>query len=223
MIAPRSIAERLMSPQMWNGWGIRTLADDERAYDPMSYHCGTVWPHDGALCAAGLKAYGFDDEALDRRQRPARRIRGLERPAARAASAGSTEPTSRRRSRSPPRARRRRGQRRRRSCCCGSCSASSPTTTAGSRSTRFRARSRTTCCSPAYDWSTGDSTFASTTAWSLSASSAATRRDGARRGVIAATSVRRERKNASQRLRHARAEAGRGQLARRKLAQRRQR
>ena len=53
-----------MSPQMWNGWGIRTLADDERAYDPMSYHCGTVWPHDGALCAAGLKAYGFDDEAL---------------------------------------------------------------------------------------------------------------------------------------------------------------
>ena len=53
-----------MSPQMWNGWGIRTLADDERAYDPMSYHCGTVWPHDGALCAAGLKAYGFDDDAL---------------------------------------------------------------------------------------------------------------------------------------------------------------
>ena len=34
------------------------------AYDPMSYHCGTVWPHDGALCAAGLKAYGFDDHAL---------------------------------------------------------------------------------------------------------------------------------------------------------------
>ena len=49
---------------MWNGWGIRTLADDERAYDPMSYHCGTVWPHDGALCAAGLKAYGFDAHAL---------------------------------------------------------------------------------------------------------------------------------------------------------------
>jgi len=58
------IAKNLLSPQMWNGWGIRTLADDERAYDPMSYHCGTVWPHDGALCAAGLRAYGFDDEAL---------------------------------------------------------------------------------------------------------------------------------------------------------------
>ena len=58
------LPSKLMSPQMWNGWGIRTLADDERAYDPMSYHCGTVWPHDGALCAAGLKAYGFDADAL---------------------------------------------------------------------------------------------------------------------------------------------------------------
>ena len=58
------VAERLMSPEMWNGWGIRTLASDEPAYDPMSYHCGTVWPHDGALCAAGLKSYGFDDDAL---------------------------------------------------------------------------------------------------------------------------------------------------------------
>jgi len=58
------VAAKLMSPQMWNGWGIRTLANDEEAYDPMSYHCGTVWPHDGALCAAGLKSYGFDGDAL---------------------------------------------------------------------------------------------------------------------------------------------------------------
>ncbi|MGZ4763639.1 MAG: amylo-alpha-1,6-glucosidase, partial [Ilumatobacteraceae bacterium] len=58
------VAAKLMSPQMWNGWGIRTLANDEQAYDPMSYHCGTVWPHDGALCAAGLKSYGFDADAL---------------------------------------------------------------------------------------------------------------------------------------------------------------
>jgi glycogen debranching enzyme len=58
------VAEHLMSPQMWNGWGIRTLASDEQAYDPMSYHRGTVWPHDGALCAAGLKRYGFDAFAL---------------------------------------------------------------------------------------------------------------------------------------------------------------
>jgi glycogen debranching enzyme len=60
----KQVADRLMSSEMWNGWGIRTLACDERAYDPMSYHCGTVWPHDGALCAAGLKRYGFDTEAL---------------------------------------------------------------------------------------------------------------------------------------------------------------
>jgi glycogen debranching enzyme len=59
-----AVAERLMSAEMWSGWGIRTLAADEPAYDPMSYHCGTVWPHDGALCAAGLRAYGFDEHAL---------------------------------------------------------------------------------------------------------------------------------------------------------------
>ena len=58
------VAKQLMSPVMWTGWGIRTLASDEAAYDPMSYHCGTVWPHDGALCAAGLRAYGFDSDAL---------------------------------------------------------------------------------------------------------------------------------------------------------------
>jgi glycogen debranching enzyme len=61
--APK-VAARLMSPEMWSGWGIRTLASDEPAYDPMSYHRGTVWPHDGALCAAGLRTYGFDAEAL---------------------------------------------------------------------------------------------------------------------------------------------------------------
>ena len=58
------VAKHLMSPAMWSGWGIRTLASDEVAYDPMSYHCGTVWPHDGALCAAGLRAYGFGADAL---------------------------------------------------------------------------------------------------------------------------------------------------------------
>ncbi|MFM2077693.1 MAG: hypothetical protein RJA49_1583 [Actinomycetota bacterium] len=58
------VVERLMSPEMWSGWGIRTLASDEHAYDPMSYHRGTVWPHDGALCAVGLRAYGFEAEAL---------------------------------------------------------------------------------------------------------------------------------------------------------------
>jgi glycogen debranching enzyme len=58
------VVQHLMSSQMWSGWGIRTLASDEHAYDPMSYHRGTVWPHDGALCAAGLHKYGFEAEAL---------------------------------------------------------------------------------------------------------------------------------------------------------------
>ena len=58
------VAAQLMSPAMWTGWGVRTLANTETGYDPMSYHCGTVWPHDGALCAMGLRAYGFAEEAL---------------------------------------------------------------------------------------------------------------------------------------------------------------
>lgn len=59
-----AVAAQLMSPAMWSGWGIRTLANTEPGYDPMSYHCGTVWPHDAALCAFGLRAYGFATEAL---------------------------------------------------------------------------------------------------------------------------------------------------------------
>ena len=59
------VVEHLMSDQMWTGWGIRTLASNLRGYDPMSYHCGTVWPHDGALCATGMRAYGFHEEALE--------------------------------------------------------------------------------------------------------------------------------------------------------------
>ena len=53
------VAERLMAPDMFSGWGIRTLASSSRAYNPMSYHNGSVWPHDNAIAAAGLKRYGF--------------------------------------------------------------------------------------------------------------------------------------------------------------------
>jgi glycogen debranching enzyme len=52
-----------MSEEMFSGWGIRTLATTMGAYNPMSYHNGSVWPHDNALCAAGLMRYGFIDEA----------------------------------------------------------------------------------------------------------------------------------------------------------------
>jgi glycogen debranching enzyme len=57
------VAERLLSPSMFSGWGVRTLASDMAAYDPVSYHNGSVWPHDNALVAAGLMRYGFVAEA----------------------------------------------------------------------------------------------------------------------------------------------------------------
>jgi glycogen debranching enzyme len=53
------LAKRLLSPDMFSGWGIRTMSKAAPAYNPMSYHNGSVWPHDNALIAAGLKRYGF--------------------------------------------------------------------------------------------------------------------------------------------------------------------
>ncbi|MGH2795920.1 MAG: amylo-alpha-1,6-glucosidase, partial [Actinomycetota bacterium] len=50
---------RLLKPDMFSGWGIRTMSKSAVAYNPMSYHNGSVWPHDNALIAAGLKRYGF--------------------------------------------------------------------------------------------------------------------------------------------------------------------
>jgi glycogen debranching enzyme len=58
-----SVVEHLMSPQMFTGWGIRTLGSDMGAYNPVSYHNGSVWPHDSALVATGLMRYGFVEEA----------------------------------------------------------------------------------------------------------------------------------------------------------------
>jgi glycogen debranching enzyme len=49
-----ALAERLISDEMFTGWGIRTLSSAERRYNPMSYHNGSVWPHDNAIAAAGL-------------------------------------------------------------------------------------------------------------------------------------------------------------------------
>src|SRR3954468_1683645 len=58
------VAERLMGPDMFGGGGIRTLSERAVGYNPMSYHCGSVWPHDNAIIAAGLMRYGFVDQAL---------------------------------------------------------------------------------------------------------------------------------------------------------------
>ena len=53
------VARRLLQPDMFSGWGIRTMSKSAVAYNPMSYHDGSVWPHDNALIVAGLKRYGF--------------------------------------------------------------------------------------------------------------------------------------------------------------------
>ncbi len=59
----RRVAEVLVSPAMFSGWGLRTLSTDNGGYNPISYHCGSVWPHDTAIVAAGLARYGFDGAA----------------------------------------------------------------------------------------------------------------------------------------------------------------
>ncbi|NLG08301.1 MAG: amylo-alpha-1,6-glucosidase [Deinococcales bacterium] len=61
--AAPALAATLMSPALFSGWGIRTLGTDEIRYNPLSYHNGSVWPHDTALIAAGLHRYGFEAEA----------------------------------------------------------------------------------------------------------------------------------------------------------------
>lgn len=53
------VADRLISPEMFSGWGIRTMSSKEAAYDPESYHNGSVWPHDNSLIALGFSRYGF--------------------------------------------------------------------------------------------------------------------------------------------------------------------
>lgn len=58
-----AVAELLLSDTMFTGWGVRTLASDMGAYNPASYHNGSVWPHDSAIVAAGLMRYGFVEEA----------------------------------------------------------------------------------------------------------------------------------------------------------------
>jgi glycogen debranching enzyme len=57
------VAERLLQPDLWSGWGLRTLSAKARRYQPLSYHNGSVWPHDTGLFAAGLKRYGLDRQA----------------------------------------------------------------------------------------------------------------------------------------------------------------
>jgi glycogen debranching enzyme len=57
------LAARLASGPLWSGWGVRTLASDEGAFDPVEYHNGTIWPHDNSLIALGLAQAGRRAEA----------------------------------------------------------------------------------------------------------------------------------------------------------------
>jgi glycogen debranching enzyme len=59
----QAVAERLMAPDSFSGWGIRTMATSMARYNPVGYHTGSVWPHDTALIAAGFRRYGCDREA----------------------------------------------------------------------------------------------------------------------------------------------------------------
>jgi glycogen debranching enzyme len=61
----RSVAERLQAPDLFSGWGVRTLSSASPAYNPMGYHVGSVWPHDNGMIAAGLRSLGFTEQALE--------------------------------------------------------------------------------------------------------------------------------------------------------------
>ncbi len=59
----KKIVEGMLSDEMFTGWGMRTLASSEARYNPMSYHNGSVWPHDNAMAGAGFAYYGFREQA----------------------------------------------------------------------------------------------------------------------------------------------------------------
>ncbi|AZM45963.1 aminotransferase [Streptomyces sp. WAC 06738] len=59
----RRVGRRLLEPDFFSGWGVRTIAAGQGAYHPMAYHRGSVWPHDNAILTLGLARYGLHEEA----------------------------------------------------------------------------------------------------------------------------------------------------------------
>jgi glycogen debranching enzyme len=59
----QALADHLVGPRLFSGWGVRTLAEGEGRYNPIGYHVGTVWPFDNSFVAWGLRQYGFKEEA----------------------------------------------------------------------------------------------------------------------------------------------------------------
>ncbi len=58
-----AVARALLAPDMFSGWGVRTLGRHNDGFNPISYHCGSIWPHDNAIVAAGLMRYGFVEQS----------------------------------------------------------------------------------------------------------------------------------------------------------------
>jgi glycogen debranching enzyme len=56
------VVEKLFAPDMFTGWGIRTLSSENPAFNPFSYHLGSIWPHDNGIIALGLKRYGYTEQ-----------------------------------------------------------------------------------------------------------------------------------------------------------------
>ena len=148
----RRAAETLMSEGSFSGWGVRTLDSSELRYNPMSYHNGSIWPHDNALLAAGFANYGFHDLGLRLFEgdagAPARRSTSI---GCRSCSADfrAARARGRRSIRSP--ARLSPGQRRRSSCCSARRwgSASTARGRGVAPSPGAPARHRSSCASPA--------------------------------------------------------------------------
>jgi glycogen debranching enzyme len=59
------VADTLFGDDCFSGWGVRTVSSNEQRYNPISYHNGSVWPHDSAIFAAGLARYGFSQKAAE--------------------------------------------------------------------------------------------------------------------------------------------------------------
>jgi glycogen debranching enzyme len=59
----RTVADQLLSDNMFSGWGVRTLSREDDGFNPLGYHTGTIWPHDNSIIALGLTRYGFHEEA----------------------------------------------------------------------------------------------------------------------------------------------------------------
>jgi glycogen debranching enzyme len=59
----KAVVRHLLGPRLFTGWGVRTLAEGERRFNPIGYHVGTIWPFDNSFIAWGLRRYGFKNEA----------------------------------------------------------------------------------------------------------------------------------------------------------------